>query len=45
MAAIICEDHFQTASSLAEALNTLAAEIPSPTQEKKFRQLVEARLA
>lgn len=45
MAAIICEDHLGSAKPLAEIVDALAAEIPSPGQAKKFREMVAARLA
>jgi len=44
MAAIICEDHLGSARPFAEIVDALAAEIPSPGQAKKFRELVAARL-
>lgn len=44
MAAIICEDHLSSARPFAEIVDALAAEIPSPGQAKKFRELVSARL-
>ena len=40
MAAIICEDHFASASSFQAAVDALAAEIPSPGQARKFREMV-----
>jgi len=40
MAAIICEDHFASVSSLQAAVDALAAEIPSPGQATKFREMV-----
>ena len=40
MAAIICEDHFDSASSFQAAVDALAAEIPSPGQARKFREMV-----
>lgn len=44
MAAIICEDHCSAAKPLAAVVDALAAEIPSPDQAQKFRELVSARL-
>ena len=44
MAAIICEDHLSSSRPFAEIVDALAAEIPSPGQAKKFRELVSARL-
>lgn len=40
MAAIICEDHFSSAGSFQAAVDALAAEIPSPGQARKFRDMV-----
>jgi len=40
MAAIICEDHFDSASNFQAAVDALAAEIPSPGQARKFREMV-----
>ena len=44
MAAIICEDNFQSAVDLHAAIEALAEEIPSPGQAKKFREMVAAKL-
>lgn len=44
MAAIICEDHFQSAGDLQAAMEALSMEIPSPLQVKKFREMVAERL-
>lgn len=44
MAAIICEDHLGSSRPFAEIVDALAAEIPSPGQAKKFRELVTAKL-
>lgn len=40
MAAIICEDHFDSAGNFQAAVDALAAEIPSPVQARKFREMV-----
>lgn len=40
MAAIVCEDHFNSASSFQATVNALAAEIPSPGQARKFREMI-----
>jgi len=40
MATIICEDHFGSAGSFQAAVDALAAEIPSPGQARKFREMV-----
>jgi hypothetical protein len=40
MAAIICEDHFSSAGSFQATVDALAAEIPSPGQARKFREMV-----
>jgi hypothetical protein len=40
MAAIICEDHFNSARSFQAAVDALAAEIPAPGQARKFREMV-----
>ena len=44
MAAIICEDHFDSVGDLQTAIETLVAEIPSPGQVKKFKEMVAERL-
>jgi len=44
MAAIVCEDHFNSAGDLHAAIEALAAEIPSPGQVKKFRDMITERL-
>lgn len=44
MAAIVCEDHFNSVGDLQAAIEALAAEIPSPGQVKKFREMVAERL-
>jgi hypothetical protein len=44
MAAIICEDHFNSVGDLAAAIEALSGEIPSPGQVKKFRDMVKERL-
>jgi hypothetical protein len=44
MAAIICEDHFDSGSDLQTTVEALAAEIPSPVQGKKFREMVAKKL-
>ncbi len=45
MAMLICEDYFESKRIFAEVVDALAAEIPSPDQAKKFRELVAARSA
>jgi hypothetical protein len=44
MAAIICEDHFDSAGNFQAAVDALAAEIPSPVQARKFREMVAKRV-
>ncbi|EKD39991.1 MAG: hypothetical protein ACD_75C00213G0001, partial [uncultured bacterium] len=44
MAAIICEDHLNSGEKLEAIVDALAAEIPSPGQARKFRELVAAKL-
>jgi Domain of unknown function (DUF4388) len=44
MAAIICEDHFNSVGDLQAAIEVLSGEIPSPGQVKKFREMVAERL-
>lgn len=44
IAAIICEENFESTSDLSTAINLLAAEIPSSVQAVKFKDLVEAKL-
>lgn len=44
MAAIICEDHLNSGANLDAQIDALAAEIPSPGQARKFRELVKAKL-
>ena len=44
MAAIVCEDHFNSVRDLPAAIEALAAEIPSPGQVKKFREMITERL-
>lgn len=44
MAAIICEDHFNSRADLQSIIDALAAEIPSSGQAEKFRGLVAAKL-
>ncbi|MFT5699969.1 MAG: hypothetical protein ACI8ZB_002839 [Desulforhopalus sp.] len=44
MAAIICEDHLDTAPDLSAAIDALAEEIPSPEQAQKFRVQIEEKL-
>jgi hypothetical protein len=44
MAAIICEDHFNSVGDLSAAIEALAGEIPSLGQVRKFREMVSARL-
>ncbi len=44
MAAIVCEDHFNSVADLQAAIEALAAEIPSPGQAKKFRDMIAERL-
>ncbi len=45
MAAIICEDQLQGASNVEEALDVLAAEVPTPAAAEQFRKMVLARLS
>lgn len=45
MAAIICEDQLQGASNVEEALDILAAEVPTPAAAEQFRKMVLARLS
>ncbi|MFH0783791.1 MAG: DUF4388 domain-containing protein [Pseudomonadota bacterium] len=44
MAAIICEDHFNSVGDLQAAIEALVSEIPSPVQVQKFRAMVSERL-
>lgn len=44
MAAIICEDHLDSAPDIAAAIDVLASEIPSPDQAQKFRTQIAASL-
>lgn len=44
MAGIICEDHLGVVADLQEAVDALAAEIPSPEQAQKFRAMVLEKL-
>jgi hypothetical protein len=44
MAAIICEDHLHSGANFEAVVEALAAEIPSPGQAAKFRELVTAKL-
>lgn len=44
MAAIICEDHFNSAGDLHAIIDALVLEIPSPMQVQKFRAMVNERL-
>lgn len=45
MAAIICEDQLQGTSNVEEALDVLAAEVPTPAAAEQFRKMVLARLS
>jgi hypothetical protein len=45
MAAIICEDQLQGAANVEEALDALAAEVPTPAAAEQFRKMVLARLS
>lgn len=45
MAAIICEDHLDSAPDITAAIDTLASEIPSPEQGEKFRAQAKAKLS
>ncbi len=44
MAAVICEDHLDSASDITTAINLLAAEIPSAEQAEKFKEIVTKEL-
>ena len=44
MAAIICEDHLDSAPDIKAAIDALASEIPSPDQAQKFRIQVATAL-
>ena len=45
MAGIICEDHLDVAANLQDAVDALAAEIPSPDQAKKFKAIALEKLS
>lgn len=45
MAAIICEDQLRGAVSVEEALDALAAEVPTPAAAEQFRKMVLARIS
>lgn len=45
MATIICEDQLRGSLSLEEAIDALAAEVPTPAAAEAFRKLALARLA
>lgn len=44
MAAIICEDHLDSAPDITAAIDALVSEIPSPDQAQKFRLQVATAL-
>lgn len=44
MAAIICEDHLDSAPDLAAAIEALSSEIPSPEQGEKFKTHIQTKL-
>lgn len=45
MATIICEDQLRATMAVEEAIEALAAEVPSPEAAEKFRKLAQTRLA
>jgi Domain of unknown function (DUF4388) len=45
MAAIICEDLLRGALNVEQALDALAAEVPTPAAAEQFRKMVLARLS
>jgi Domain of unknown function (DUF4388) len=45
MAAIICEDQLRGTFNIEEALDALAAEVPTPAAAEQFRKMVLARLS
>jgi hypothetical protein len=45
MAAIICEDQLRGTFNVEEAIDALAAEVPTPAAAEQFRKLALARLA
>lgn len=45
MAAIICEDQLRGALNVEEALEALAAEVPTPAAAEQFRKMALARLS
>lgn len=45
MAAIICEDQLRGRLNMEEALDALAAEVPTPAAAEQFRKMVLARLS
>lgn len=44
MAAIVCEDHFDSAGGIESVINLLAAEIPAESQAESFRSEMMSKL-